>query len=221
MHSSVQAIRRMGAGLSVRFLMDKLREFAWRHGLLFVFLAGAVALAGCTGTTKNASLSNTGAPPSGSGVTVTVAPPSANVRADATQSFRATVTGSSNTSVTWQVNGVAGGSAGTGTISSSGLYTAPATVPGSNTVTVRAVSTADATATGSSPVILQNPVPVLSGIAPASVPAGAFAITATARDLSAARKCSSQARRWQRLLCPPRNSRRRATKRQQEHFPSR
>ncbi len=168
----------MGAGLSVRFLMDKLREFAWRHGLLFVFLAGAVALAGCTGTTKNASLSNTGAPPSGSGVTVTVAPPSANVRAGATQSFSATVTGSSNASVTWQVNGVAGGSAGTGTISSSGMYTAPTAVPGSNTVTVRAVSSADSSATGSSPVTLQNPVPVLSGIAPASVPAGAFAITA-------------------------------------------
>ncbi len=62
---------------------------------------------------------------SGSSVTVTVSPTSANVRAGATQSFSATVTGSSNTAVTWQVNGVAGGSAATGTISSSGMYTAP------------------------------------------------------------------------------------------------
>jgi hypothetical protein len=44
-------------------------------------------------------------------------------------------------------------------------------------VTVRAVSSADATASGSSAVTLQNPVPVLTGIAPTSVPAGAFAIT--------------------------------------------
>ena len=64
-----------------------------------------------------------------------------------------------------------------GTISSTGVYTAPATIPNSNTVTVRAVSSADATASGSSAVTLQNPVPVLTGIAPTSVPAGAFAIT--------------------------------------------
>jgi hypothetical protein len=152
------------------------KKFAWRHDLLFVILA-ASALAGCTGTTKSSSLSNAGAPPSGSIVTVTIAPPSANVRPGATQSFSATVAGSSNTSVTWQVNGVPGGSAATGTISSSGVYAAPSTVPGSNTVTVRAVSSADSTATGSSAVTLQNPVPVLAGIAPPSVPAGAFAIT--------------------------------------------
>jgi hypothetical protein len=110
-------------------------------------------------------------------VTIAVSPASATVRAGATKSFSATVTGSTNTSVTWQVNGVAGGSAATGTISSSGLYSAPTTVPGSNTVTVRAVSSADATATDTSDVTLQNPTPVLTGIAPPSVPAGAFAIT--------------------------------------------
>jgi hypothetical protein len=42
---------------------------------------------------------------------------------------------------------------------------------------VRAVSSADATATATSDVTLQNPAPVLTGIAPPSVPAGAFAIT--------------------------------------------
>jgi hypothetical protein len=110
-------------------------------------------------------------------VTIAVSPASATVRAGATKSFSATVTGSTNTSVTWQVNGVAGGSAAAGTISSSGLYSAPNTVPVSNAVTVRAVSSADATATGTSDVTLQNPAPVLTGIAPQSVPAGAFAIT--------------------------------------------
>jgi hypothetical protein len=157
--------------------MVKLREFALRNSLLFVFLLAAAALAGCAGTTKSSSPFNSNSPPSGSSVTVTVSPASANVRAGATKSFSATVAGSSNTAVTWQVNGVAGGSAATGTISSSGMYTAPMTVPSSNNVTVRAVSSADATATGSSAVTLQNPVPVLTGIAPPSVPAGAFAIT--------------------------------------------
>ena len=44
-------------------------------------------------------------------------------------------------------------------------------------LTVRAVSAGESTATGSSAVTLQNPVPVPAGIAPASVPAGAVAIT--------------------------------------------
>jgi len=143
----------------------------------FLLLAAATVLAGCAGVTKTSSSSNTNTPPSGSGVTVTVSPSSANVRAGATQSFSATVAGSSNTSVTWQVNGVAGGNAAAGTINSSGLYAAPMTIAGSNMMTVSAVSSADATASGSSSVTLQNPVPVLAGIAPASVPAGSFAIT--------------------------------------------
>jgi hypothetical protein len=110
-------------------------------------------------------------------VTVTVIPASVNVRAGATQTFSATVAGSTNTSVTWQVNGVAGGSSAAGMISASGVYTAPSTIPNSNTVTVRALSSANSSATASSAVTLQNPLPVLISIAPASVPAGAFAIT--------------------------------------------
>jgi len=157
--------------------MDKLMKFALQHSVRLMFLLAAAALAGCTGTTKSSSTSNPNPPPSGSSVKVTVSPASANVRAGATKSFSVTVTGSSKTAVTWEVNGVAGGGAAAGTISSLGLYTAPSTIPSSNTVTVRAVSSADPTATGSSAVTLQNPVPVLAGIAPTSVPAGAFAIT--------------------------------------------
>jgi hypothetical protein len=157
--------------------MDKLKKFALRHWLVLVCLAAATVLVGCNAATKSSSTSNSNTPPSGSGVTVAVSPASANVRAGATQAFSAAVTGSSNTSVIWQVNGVAGGSAATGTISSSGAYTAPNTVPGSGSVTVTAVSSADATAAGSSAVTLQNPVPVLTSIAPTSVPAGAIAIT--------------------------------------------
>src|ERR1700693_1540016 len=157
--------------------MAKWEKFDLRRSLHSVLLLAAAALTACTGTTKSSPASNPTTPPSGSCVTVTVSPASANVRAGATKSFGATAAGSSNTAVAWQVNGVAGGSAATGTISSSGLYTAPNTLPVSNTVTVRAVSSADASATGSSAVTLQNPMPVLTGIAPTSVPAGAFAIT--------------------------------------------
>jgi serine protease len=86
-------------------------------------------------------------------VAVTVSPGTASVSAGGgTQAFSATVANTSNTAVTWQVNGITGGNATVGTISASGLYTAPATVPSPSTVTVRAISNADNTRFGSAQV---------------------------------------------------------------------
>jgi hypothetical protein len=139
-----------------------------------MLFAAAALLTGCAGTTKSSPSNSHSA---GSGVSVEISPAGANVRAGATQNFSATVSGTANTAVTWQVNGVTGGASATGTISASGAYTAPAAVPATNTVTVTAVSAADSSASSASSVTLWNPMPALSGIAPASVPAGAFAIT--------------------------------------------
>jgi hypothetical protein len=49
------------------------------------------------------------------------------VRLGSTAQFTATVTGETSSAVTWQVNGVNGGSAAVGTISAAGLYTPPVT----------------------------------------------------------------------------------------------
>src|SRR5207244_3994983 len=57
-------------------------------------------------------------------VSVTISPILATVAAGGTQQFSAVVQNTSNTAVTWQVNGMTGGNATVGTISSSGLYTA-------------------------------------------------------------------------------------------------
>jgi hypothetical protein len=77
------------------------------------------------------------------GVTVTVSPTTAQVPGGATQQFTATVTGPSNTSVTWSAGGVVGGNSTVGTINSTGLYTAPSTVPNPAQVTITATSAAD------------------------------------------------------------------------------
>ncbi|TLY65863.1 MAG: hypothetical protein E6K47_14785 [Gammaproteobacteria bacterium] len=61
----------------------------------------------------------------------------------AAQTFTATLGNTANTSVTWEVNGVIGGNATVGTISTSGVYMPPANVPTPGTVTVSAVSVAD------------------------------------------------------------------------------
>src|SRR6185295_6951713 len=91
-------------------------------------------------------------------VAVSVSPASANVQTGATRQFTATVTGTANTAVVWQVNDVVGGDATTGTISGSGLYTAPSSVPGGNgNVTVRAVSQADNTKSGTAAVTVTPP----------------------------------------------------------------
>jgi serine protease len=91
-------------------------------------------------------------------VAVTVTPGSATVLAGGgTQAFQANVANAgANTGVTWQVNSVAGGNSTVGTISSSGLYTAPATIPTPATVTVAAVALADPTRAGSATVTVAN-----------------------------------------------------------------
>lgn len=95
----------------------------------------------------------------------------------ATQQFNASVSGTSNTSVTWSVNSVAGGDAAVGLITSTGLYTAPAALPSPNVVTVTATSAADASRSDSASVTVVHPAPTLSSISPSAVNAGSADLT--------------------------------------------
>ena len=101
-------------------------------------------------------------------VSVTISPTSATVAAGGTQQFSAVVQNTSNTAVTWQVNGVTGGNATVGAISSSGLYTAPGVVPNPATVTVTAVSQADATKSAAAQVTITAATTVSVTISPTS-----------------------------------------------------
>ena len=74
---------------------------------------------------------------------VSVSPATANVQVGGTQQFTASVTNTTSTTVNWQVNGVAGGNSTVGTITSSGLYTAPDVVPNPASVNISAVLQAD------------------------------------------------------------------------------
>jgi len=111
-------------------------------------------------TTKSASATVTVAAP----ITVSVTPGTANVAAGMTQMFTAAVTGNSNMSVNWSVNGVAGGNSTVGMISASGAYTAPVAVPTPATVTITAVSVADSTKMGSAQAtVMPSTATVTSG----------------------------------------------------------
>src|SRR5271168_2270075 len=117
--------------------------------LLITPITGLLLTFGCSG---NNTSSNT---PTPAAVSVTGVP---QTRIGTTAQFTATVTGASSSAVTWQVNGVAGGSSTTGTISTSGLYTAPSSLPSPNTVTISAISPAVSTPGTLTETIL-NPVP--------------------------------------------------------------
>jgi hypothetical protein len=99
---------------------------------------------------------------------VTVSPSSASVQLGHALQFTATVQNSGVTTVTWKVNGIAGGNSTVGTISSTGLYTAPSAMPSPAAVTVQASSTAAPSATGSASLTLTSPPPVTVAISPTS-----------------------------------------------------
>ena len=86
-------------------------------------------------------------------VTVTVHPARAPLTLTQPQQFTATVSGTTNLSVTWSVDGITGGNSTVGTISTGGLYHPPSTA-GKHTITAKSV--AAPTATGAATVWVTN-----------------------------------------------------------------
>jgi hypothetical protein len=99
-----------------------------------------------------ASITITNPQPPPPPVSISISPTSASVRVRTTRQFTATVTNTSNRSVTWKVNSVPGGNATFGTISPSGHYQAPNNVPSPSKVTVTAISNADTAKSASATV---------------------------------------------------------------------
>lgn len=112
-------------------------------------------------------------PPPPPAISVSVSPTSATVLLGNSQTFTATVSNTTNTNVTWSVNGVAGGSAATGTISASGVFTAPADLPSPAAVSVTATSQADATKSAAAQITVASDVVVTLAPPSASVELGA------------------------------------------------
>ena len=100
------------------------------------------------------------APASGA-TAVTVTGP-ATVSLGTTGQYSAAVAGTSNQSVTWAVNNVAGGNATVGTISANGLYTPPATVPTTNAIVIAATSVATPNVSGTLNASIVDPIPVIT-----------------------------------------------------------
>jgi hypothetical protein len=93
-------------------------------------------------------------PPPTPAVTVSVSPATTSVPLGGTFQFTAVVSNATNTAVTWSVNGVPGGVAATGTISASGLFTAPQNLPQPATASIVATSVADSSVSSNTAIVM-------------------------------------------------------------------
>src|SRR5260370_18005811 len=93
---------------------------------LSILLAASACMLGCGGGGVSSAALPPPPPPPPASITVTITPSSASVVLGNTQTFNATVTNATDTSVTWSVIGVASGSAPAGPISPPGVYPPPA-----------------------------------------------------------------------------------------------
>src|ERR1700761_4888960 len=129
----------------------------WQPGVAGVFLAIVTAtISGCGFSLNQAAIVKLSA----------IESPGNNLRVTQTMQFK------TEAPVTWSVNGIAGGNAEVGTISSSGLYTAPAIVPlPHNQVTIGS-SAEIYPSKGSFGVSILNPIPIVNSITPGSFSEG-------------------------------------------------
>ncbi len=106
---------------------------------------------------------------------ITISPGYTNLAVGATLQYSATVTGLTNTAVTWTVNEIVGGNSTIGTISSTGLYKAPATVPTASTLIVAIGS--DGKTLGLMYVNIEAAGPPITAITPNPIHTGNYSIT--------------------------------------------
>jgi trimeric autotransporter adhesin len=96
-------------------------------------------------------------------VSIVLVPTSSTLPVLDLQQFAATVSGASNTAVTWQVNGVTGGNATVGTISALGVYQAPSAIPAPATVMVTAIADANGVNSASATVtVVSSSTPAIT-----------------------------------------------------------
>ncbi len=107
----------------------------------------------------------------GGGGTLTVSPSTASVPTGLTQQFTALWNGSP-VQATWSVSG----GAAFGTVTTAGLYKAPAAIPNPATATVTATYSTGATASATVTIVSNTP-PSITSLSPAQVPLGVFSLT--------------------------------------------
>ena len=112
------------------------------------------------------------------GQSVTLTPSYPPVDLGKSVQFSAQVTGLSDTAVVWYVNDVKGGNSTLGTITQTGLYTAPTVLPKAD-VEVVAVSAANSAILAAQYVDILVPGPAITAVSPDPFPVGTNTVTIT------------------------------------------
>ena len=149
-------------------MSERLMRFAGVICAALFFMAPGLALAEGTGTGTTAS------------PTVKISPGYTSIGVNDTLQYSAAVTGLTNKTVTWKVSGKPGGDSTNGTITTGGLYTAPATIP-PNGITISALASDGKT----SDIVYVNvapPGPTIKSITPNPIPVGSYTITLNGSD---------------------------------------
>jgi uncharacterized protein (DUF1800 family) len=111
------------------------------------------------------------------GTIAAISAPSNTIRVNQTLQLSSTYMASGQP-VIFSVNGIPGGNATVGTISNTGLYTAPAVVPSPNSVQITSsIAKYPGATPGSISVQIWNPIPVLSGVTPDGFSEGVTTVT--------------------------------------------
>jgi len=154
---------------SGHFGLRKGKIIMGRKAVLSLLILGALCLAGCTGgsftsTTQSKSITS---------VSVSCVPTSLQTGRTSQCSVTVTGSGSYSSAVSW--------SAVSGTITSSGLYTAPSSAPVSGSDTIKATSTQDSTKAGTAAVVVTTTAvqPTVTGVSVVATPS-AIGIAQTA-----------------------------------------
>src|SRR5438445_3096533 len=134
---------------------SKGRRSRTRTLVFIALLAEAAWTLGCTAGSVSPSPPSPSPPPP---IAVTVNPTNASVLLGNQVTSTATVTNTSDTAVSWSINGVPGGNATLGTITSAGVYTAPVDMPYPVTVQVTATSHADSTKSGTGTLVITSDI---------------------------------------------------------------
>jgi len=127
------------------------------YQILYLNSSGQVIALGAQGVVTEDSSSSLPSPQPG--ISVSLSPSSATLSSSQTSQFTATVTNSTNTSVTWSLNPPVGSL-------SNGLYTAPASISASQTILVTATSVADPSKSATATVQLTPTTSVSIAVSP-------------------------------------------------------
>jgi len=139
------------------------RPAVWRLFLVVLAIASMLALSSCGGSGSDGTTNK---------VKVTISPAATTISPSSTLTLAATVTGATDERVTWSVSGG-------GTVTNTGVFTAPATT---GTSTVTATSVADTTASATSTITISNATGVVVSVTPSTVnvaPSSEVQLTAT------------------------------------------